>query len=347
MRKKYKLMVFVTVNIDTIEKEEFIMTPKERAVAALTLKIPDQVPTFELEFQLEEEMFGKKFYTDDFLPKNLSSMSRSQKEKKIYDLAEYMVDVYCRLEYSIMPCGYIGDFNQCGPKGIPDETKMLIKYMRSMVGNKYMLHFHGDGTFAIPNGDNMYEFAYSIADDPEGMKEKAQKMADDVIERNKIVAEAGVDCLILCSDYCYNSGPFLSPSMFEEYIQPFLALIIEEARRNGLYTIKHTDGNIMPIIDMIVDCKPHAIHSIDPMAGMDIKEIKKLIGHKVALCGNVNCALMQTGTEEEVIESAKYCLTHAKPNGGYIFCTSNIPFKGLPPERYAKVLDVWRSMRAY
>ena len=39
------------------------MTPKERAVAALTLKVPDMVPTFELEFQLEEEMFGRKFIT--------------------------------------------------------------------------------------------------------------------------------------------------------------------------------------------------------------------------------------------------------------------------------------------
>ena len=32
------------------------MTPKERAIAALTLKIPDKVPTFELEFQIEKEI---------------------------------------------------------------------------------------------------------------------------------------------------------------------------------------------------------------------------------------------------------------------------------------------------
>jgi len=49
-------------------KRRFYMTPKERAVAALTLKVPDMVPTFELDFQLEEEMFGKRFYTDDLLP---------------------------------------------------------------------------------------------------------------------------------------------------------------------------------------------------------------------------------------------------------------------------------------
>ena len=56
---------------------------------------------------------------------------------------------------------------------------------------------------------------------------------------------------------------------------------------------------------------------------------------------------MQTGTDEEVIASAEYCLTYAKPGGGYVFCTSNIPFKGLPLERYLMVLDVWKRMRDY
>ena len=94
-------------------------------------------------------------------------------------------------------------------------------------------------------------------------------------------------------------------------------------------------------------CEPHALHSIDPMAGVDIKEVKTLIGDKICLCGNVHCAAMQTGTDEEVIASAEYCMTHGKPGGGYIFCTSNVPFKGLPHERYQMILDVWKRMRDY
>ena len=34
------------------------MTPAERAKCALTLGKPDEIPTFELEFQLSEEFFG-------------------------------------------------------------------------------------------------------------------------------------------------------------------------------------------------------------------------------------------------------------------------------------------------
>ena len=53
---------------------------KERAVAALNLQTPDKVPTFELEFQLEEEMFGRKFITEDLEPEKLVKLSLKEKE---------------------------------------------------------------------------------------------------------------------------------------------------------------------------------------------------------------------------------------------------------------------------
>lgn len=324
-----------------------MMTPKQRVVAALNLQVPDMVPTFELEFQLEEEMFGRRFITEDLKLENIISLTQKEKGLKLYSLAEYFVKVYSSLEYSIIPAYGPGSYEFLSTGVMPKELKLFHKFLRELLGDTVMLGFHGDGTFAIPDGNEMYEFAYAIADDPNGVKATAEKMALKAIERNKLLLENGVDCLLLCSDYCYNSGPFISPDMFREFIQPYLYRIIEEAKKDGLYTIKHTDGNIMPILDQLVECKPHALHSIDPMAGVDIKEVKRLVGDKVCLCGNVHCAALQTGTDEEVIESAKYCLTHAKPNGGYIFATSNIPFKGMNPDRYRMILDVWKGMRMY
>jgi len=206
---------------------------------------------------------------------------------------------------------------------------------------------HGDGTFAIPDGEHMEAFAFDLVDRPNEMHKQAQRMVDSANDYNLRKLDTGLDGFKLCSDYCYNSGPFLSPQMFSEFITPYLAQIIKNIRDNGGYAIKHTDGNIMPILDQLVSCEPHALHSIDPMANVDIKEVKRLTTGKIALAGNVNCALMQTGSEAEVLESCEYCMTHAKPGGGYIYCTSNVPFKGLPPERYQLVLDYWRKHRDY
>lgn len=323
------------------------MTHKERAAAALTLQVPDHVPTFELDFQLAEEMFGKPLFPAGLTPADISRMSQLQKEKTLYEMAQYTAHVYGQLDYSIIPLHHACLFEQPSEDRLPEEFLLFVKYLRDITEDKVFFTCHGDGTFAIPGGDGMYEFAYRTVDDPDGLKAEAQQKADAAIRRNKLLAEAGIEVLILCDDYCYNTGPFLSPAMFREFIQPYLYQIIQEAKANGQFAIKHTDGNIMPILDQLVECQPHALHSIDPMAGVDIREVKRLYGDKVCLCGNVHCAAMQTGTEQDVIDSAEYCLTHAKPGGGYIFCTSNVPFKGMPPERYQLALDVWKRMRDY
>ena len=41
-----------------------IWTPAERVKTALTLDQPDEIPTFELEFQLSMEFFGYELYDD-------------------------------------------------------------------------------------------------------------------------------------------------------------------------------------------------------------------------------------------------------------------------------------------
>lgn len=321
------------------------MTPKQRAATALTLGTPDEVPTFELEFQLAGQMFGKDFWPVELAPQNIGRLSRRQRERRLAQLADDIVEVYEALDYAIIPGPYgVGSVT---PQGISQDLAFLHKAILRQVGGRRMLGYHGDGTFAIPDGNEMYTFAYAIADDPDGVHDTARKMMEEAIEKNKRLAEGGVEVLLLCSDYCYNSGPFLSPAMFEEFIQPYLARIIEEGRKAGCYTIKHTDGNIMPILDMMVECGPHALHSLDPMAGVDIREVKQRVGHKVCLCGNVNCAMLQTGTEAELVESAEYCLTHGKAGGGYIYCTSNIPFLGADPHRYQLVLDTWKRLRRY
>jgi uroporphyrinogen decarboxylase len=128
---------------------------------------------------------------------------------------------------------------------------------------------------------------------------------------------------------------------------PYLKEQIAAQRGLGFYVIKHTDGNIMPILDRLVEANPHALHSLDPQGGVDIAEVKRRCGQRVCLIGNVNCGLMDTGTDEQVIESARYALKHGMPGGGYIFSTSNCIYTGMRPERYELILDVWRREGNY
>ena len=342
-----------------------LWTPAKRAICALNRGIPDEVPTFELEFQLSEEFFG--FSLDE--PRlSDASLYNTLSPKEIEQLACELADKYARVygtatAYDIGGAALSGDPEKDAKPGLDyaiipvynphwsdpthPVTKAFRKRLREHFGDTRLFGGHGDGTFSIPDGNDMYEFSYRLFDEPEAVLAEAEAMASRAIENNKRQREAGLDVALLCADYCYNSGPFLSPKMFDEFITPFLARICTAGREDGLYVIKHTDGNIMPIIESLVEAGPHALHSIDPMAGVDIREVKRLYRDRVALCGNVHCAALQTGTDEEVRASAEYCLTYGKEGGGYIFATSNIPFKGMPPERYKLILDIWKKMRKY
>lgn len=309
------------------------MTPRERMITALERRVPDRVPTFELEFQLCPELLGRDFLREE----ELEGLTPGQVEERLRDNARFIIKVYETLEHDAICLHYLSG----------EHIARTAELIREESGDRFMILCHGDGTLAIPDGDGMYELSYQLYEEPDALHETCRRMAQDAIRRNAYMLAHGVDGFILCSDYCFNQGPFMSPKMFSQFIAPYLKEIIADIRARGGYAIKHTDGNIMPIIDQLVACNPHALHSLDPMAGVDIRAVKQEYGDKVALCGNVHCAAMQTGTEQDVIASAEYCLKYAKPGGGYIFCTSNIPFRGLPLQRYQLVLDVWKKYRDY
>jgi uroporphyrinogen decarboxylase len=228
------------------------------------------------------------------------------------------------------------------------ETLRLIDLIREKSGDRYCVLLHGDATFSIPDGTQMYDFAARLVEEPEKLKHEAADMVRHALAwAERLRAHGGLDGFALCADYCFNTAPFLSPAQFSEFVAPYLAELIAGYRQMGFHVIKHTDGNIMPILDQLVQANPHALHSLDPQGGVDIAEVKRLCGDRVCLIGNVSCAALDTGTDEEVIESARYALKHGMPGGGYVFSTSNCIYTGMRLARYELMLDVWRREGNY
>ena len=132
------------------------------------------------------------------------------------------------------------------------------------------------------------------------------------------------------------------------YKRQHLKECIDTYRSLGYYTIKHTDGNINPILDQIVACGPDALHSIDPQGGMNLAEVRKKYGDKICTIGNVNCGLLQTGTDEEAAEDVRRCLREGMDgNYGFIFSTSNCVYTGMPLERYDLMQQIWEKEAIY
>ena len=125
------------------------MNPKERAIAALELKQPDDiVPTFELEFQLTREFFDKDF-------KNLRDLSGKELDLGIGYNAEFFVQIAEGLDYSTIRTG---------------DTRILRKLVEMGANKTYLLCGEADGTMSIPSGDNMVALATRLFEEADEVK---------------------------------------------------------------------------------------------------------------------------------------------------------------------------------
>jgi uroporphyrinogen decarboxylase len=315
-------------------------TPRDKFIAALERRpVQGRVPHFELVFYLTMEAFGKIHP----LQRNYDQwLQMQEKERHLHrdEMAEVYLLTAGRYEHSAI-------FIHPNPDSV-EETIHLITRIRAKTGDRYFLLRHGDATFGIPNGSDMMAFSLRLKEEPHKLKaEAAQKVEHALQKAEQLHKAGGLDGFALCSDYCFNTGPFLRPQMFADFVAPYLAKLIQGYRDMGFYTIKHTDGNIIPIIDQLLQANPHALHSLDPQAGIDIAEIKRLYAGQVCLIGNVNCSMLDSGTPEEIAASTRYALTHGMPGGGYIFSTSNCIYTGMPLSNYERMLEIWRQEGIY
>lgn len=168
------------------------------------------------------------------------------------------------------------------------------------------------------------------------------------LELAKEVVARGVKIVYTGDDYAYNKGPLISPKHFRELFYPGLNRVMQGYKELGLYVIKHTDGNIWSLIDMIVDSGIGCLDPIDPQAGMDLGEVKARYGHRVPLKGNIDCAeLMTFGTPDEVIAATKDALRIGMPDGGYILSSSISIHSGVKPENYMAMLQTLKEFGRY
>ena len=325
------------------------MTPKERMLAALNCRQPDdEVPFWELEFHLFDEIFHK----EPVLGFEFEKLSEKEKENAICYNADFLIEVAETLGY----CAIRGipGYWEVGPNdpaylwiGEEKYRLMLMRELRKRAGDRFLLIGDASGLYSIPDGNHMWEFVDDMYERPEEMKQRAERMVQGAIDKGHKMLDAGAECLLNCSDFAFNSGPFMSPSQFDEFIAPYMKKLVQTFKKEGVPYIQHSDGNLMPIMDRILDSGANAIQCVDPLAGMDIIQLHKDLGHQLCLIGNIDCSLLQLGTPEEVDASVKQVVEGCKDGGGFVLSGCNVIFKGIPAENYLAMVEARRKYGKY
>lgn len=166
------------------------------------------------------------------------------------------------------------------------------------------------------------------------------------IARNAI--RAGADVIVLADDYAGNFRPFFSETVFREFVLPRLQRMVDAIHEEGGKVVKHSDGNLWPILDPIIHTGVDAIHPLEPIAGMDIGEVKQKYGKEICLIGNIDCShILSEASEEEVEVAVKDCIRKASPGGGHIISSSNSIHSSVKPGNYRRMIEATKEYGKY
>jgi uroporphyrinogen decarboxylase len=135
-------------------------------------------------------------------------------------------------------------------------------------------------------------------------------------------------------DLGYAEGLMVSPAHLRQHFFPWLKACVELAHRKGKVFIFHTDGDVRLVLEDIIACGVDGLHPIEPKA-MDIVELKRTVGSRIALCGNIDLGYTLTrGTPEEVAAEVRERIRVLAPGGGYVLGSSNSVPEYVPLENF-------------
>ena len=127
--------------------------------------------------------------------------------------------------------------------------------------------------------------------------------------------------------------------MFAHFLLPRLKRMVNLIHEEGALCVKHSDGNLYPILEMIVSAQPDGLNPVEPVAGMTLRRTKQLVGDRVCLVGNIDCAhLLPHGTPEEVRDAVRTAIADAATGGGFVLSSSNSIHSSCNPQNFVAMV---------
>jgi hypothetical protein len=137
-------------------------------------------------------------------------------------------------------------------------------------------------------------------------------------------------------DICNQMGPMCSPKYLKESYWPHSKYALEPFVKEGIRLIHHCDGNVMPIIDDMIDAGYTGFQGFQYECNVDPYDLAARRGpngeHMLFMAGLSVTRTLPFGTVDEVKDEIEYCMDYTGGGKGLFLFTSNVVGIEVPPE---------------
>ncbi|MFN2141780.1 MAG: uroporphyrinogen decarboxylase family protein [Candidatus Promineifilaceae bacterium] len=192
----------------------------------------------------------------------------------------------------------------------------------------------------------MEPFFINLATNPDFAAELLARCAHYCkILMGHILEELGdnVDIVKIGDDLGTSASLLISPRMYRRLLKPihadYIAFIKERTRAKLFF---HSDGDIFPLIDDLIEIGVDILNPIQTSAGKmsDLATLKKRFGKNIVLCGAVDTThVLPFGTPAQVRQEVRQVIEQLAPGGGYILAAVHTIQKNVPPENILAMVD--------
>lgn len=155
------------------------------------------------------------------------------------------------------------------------------------------------------------------------------------------------DGAFVYGDIAYNTGPFMSPRHYREFVQPYHKRLMDEFHKRGMPVLLHSDGDIRLLLDDLMASGVDFINPVEAKAGMDVRELAPKYKERLGYCGNIDARILDTNDLEQIRHEVRTKLAATMPYKAYIYHSDHSVPPGVTLETYREVLDTVRTYGRY
>lgn len=189
------------------------------------------------------------------------------------------------------------------------------------------------------------EFLLKMAIEPEFVL----KFFDKVLEYQKKVIEIYYGAIgeyihftTSGDDFGTQTGPFISPKMFEELVKPYYKERIRYTKKfTRAYYFHHTCGSVYTLIPHLIDAGADILNPIQPGAkDMETDKLKEAYGDYITFWGGIDTQyVLPYGSREDVKTEVFKVLDVMSQNGGYVLAPAHNIQPDVPPENIVAMFE--------